>query len=157
MGFTAISETGAANQIAISMPTPSAAVHLTLAGCSAVLLAFCLFAAPPGAMHAALPLLETVLLLTPPLLVPAALYHERKAWDRRDAMLMLPWTLVIAALITQAAPTTATFAFPLCDTLWRNLDEHLGIRLPAMMAFTARHPWLNSVLTYCYNWMLRSQ
>jgi len=129
-------------------------VHLALACCSAVLLAFCVVAAPKGAIHAAVPLIETVLLLTPPLLVPAAFLHEKKKWRRRDAILMLPWTLVIALLITQAAPTTATFAFPLRDNLWQSFDAHMGISIPAIMAFTARHRLINIVLTNCYNWSL---
>ena len=58
-------------------------VHAALAACSAVLLAFCIIASPKGAMHQALPLIETVLLLTGPLLVPAALLHEKKKWEKR--------------------------------------------------------------------------
>lgn len=129
-------------------------VHIALAGCSAVLLAFCIFAAPKGAMHQALPLILTVLLLTGPLLVPAAFLHEKKKWERRDAVLMLPWTLAVALLITQAAPTTATFAFPLRDRLWQSLDAHLGISVPAIMAFVSRYPAMNKVLTDCYAWAL---
>lgn len=132
----------------------SGRVHLALGCCGAVMLVFCIFAAPKGAMHSAIPLIETVLLLTPPLLVPAAFLHEKKKWVRRDAILMLPWTLLIALLITQAAPTTATFAFPLRDDLWRDLDAHLGISIPAIMAFAERHRTLNSILTSCYNWSL---
>jgi hypothetical protein len=118
------------------------------------MLLFCIFAAPRGSMHTAIPLIETVLLLTPPLLVPAAFLHEKKAWRRRDAVLMLPWTLLIAVLVTQAAPTTATFAYPLRDELWRNVDEHLGIRVPAVMAWSASHPHMNWVLTASYAWAL---
>ena len=135
-------------------PASSVPVYLALAGCSAVLLIFCLVSDPPGSAPSALPLLETFLLLTPPLLVPAAFFHERKAWRRRDAFLMIPWTLLIALLITQAAPTSATYAFPLRDSLWRSTDEHLGISIPAMMTFAARHPLLQSVLTDCYGWAL---
>ncbi len=151
---TAIANPGSAGKIEMAASAPSAAVHLTLAGCSAVLLAFCLMAARPGAMHAALPFIETTLLLVPPLLVPVAFYHERKAWERRDAFLMLPWTLLIASLITQAAPTSATFAFPLRDALWRSLDQHLGLGVPAIMGFTARHPFLQALLSYSYAWGL---
>lgn len=137
-----------------SAPPPTARVHLALAGCSAALLVFSIFAAPKGALHQATPLIETVLLLTAPLLLPAAFLHEKKKWEKRDAALMLPWTLMIAVLITQAAPTTATFAFPLRDDLWRSLDARLGISIPAIMTFCARHPWLDSILTNCYDWSL---
>ncbi len=116
------------------------AVHVALLCCSGALLIFCVAAAPPGAMKSAEPFLLTALLLTGPLLVPAALFHERKQIDRRDAALMLPWTLVIALLIVQAAPTTATFAHPLKDSLWRSLDQHIGISIPAIMALARSHP-----------------
>ena len=129
-------------------------VQLALACCSGILLIFCFCVAPRGGWHAGLPFLETFLVLTPPLLVPAAFLHERKSFQRRDAFLMLPWTLAIALLIVQAAPTAETFAFPLRDDLWRNLDAHLGISIPAIMAFASRHPVLNQVLTGCYNFAL---
>jgi PAP2 superfamily len=154
MASTAIANPDPAGKIERAAPVPSSAMHLTLAGCSIVLFGFCLIARRPGAMHAALPFIETTLLLIPPLLVPAALCHERKAWERRDAFLVLPWTLLIASLITQAAPTSATFAFPLRDSLWQGFDQHLGIRVPAMIAFTARHPLLQSVMSYSYAWGL---
>lgn len=149
-----IAEPVVASELEDASPGSFKRVHLALACCSAVLLAFCVVAAPKGAIHSAVPLIETVLLLTPPLLVPAAFLHEKRKWRRRDAILMLPWTLVIALLITQAAPTTATFAFPLRDDLWKSFDAHLGINVPAIMEFTARHRLINIVLTNCYNWSL---
>lgn len=154
MHTPATAETIVAEGLDSSSPPPTGRVHLALACCSVVLLAFSVLAAPKGAMHSATPLIETVLLLTPPLLVPAAFLHEKKKWQRRDAILMLPWTLAIALLITQAAPTTATFAFPLRDDLWKTMDAHLGISIPAIMSFTAHHRWLNVILTNCYNWSL---
>jgi hypothetical protein len=135
-------------------PAPSAAVHLALAGCSAVILAFCLISPPRGAMSVGVQLLETTILLVGPLLIAPAYFHERKSWDRRDAALILPWTLVVAALVTQVAPTMVSHAFPLRDMLWRNLDEHLWINIPAIMAFTGRQPLLRSLLTYSYYWTL---
>jgi len=154
MSLTAAAEPDVVDKSDIPGATDSTVVHVTLAACCVVLLVFCLFAAPPGALHAAIPLLETTLLLVPPLLVPAAFCHERKAWERRDAILMLPWTLLVAALITEAAPITATYAFPLRDDLWRSFDEHIGIRIPAIMAYTVRHPRMDYILTYSYSWML---
>lgn len=105
-------------------------------------------------MNSAKPLMLTAALLTVPLLLPAVLLHDRKRFNQRDAALMLPWTLVIAMLIVQAAPTTATFAYPLRDDLWRNLDSHLGINVPAIIAFAGRHPLVNSVLFNSYAFAL---
>ena len=132
----------------------SKSVHVVLFGCSVSMAVFCVVAAPTGAMNAAKPLIMTVALLTVPLLLPAILLHDRKNFERRDAAIMLPWTLVIAMLIVQAAPTTATFAFPLRDDLWRNFDSHLGINVPGIITFVGRHLFLKSVLFDSYAFAL---
>ena len=155
MALTVIAKSNpASEQAKMTTPAPSGAVHLALACCAIVLLVFCVVAAPRGALHVAIPLIETTLLVVPLLLIPAAYCHERKSWERRDSTLMLPWTLLIAALITQAAPTTVAHAFPLRDSLWRSMDEHLGIRIPDVMTFTAAHPHLQALLTFSYYWLL---
>jgi len=129
-------------------------VHYALAACSAAMLIFCVVGAPPGTWKSAQPLVITALVLSAPLLVPAALFHDRKKWAHRDAALVLPWTLLIALLIVQAAPITATFAFPLRDGLWRSLDQHLGLNVPAIMAFVLRHPAIDSLLFRSYAFTL---
>lgn len=154
MVTAAIRQQDNASQKEMMAPAPSGVVHLALAGCSAVLLSFSVIAAPRGAMSLGIHLLEATILLLPALLIAPAYFHERKSWDRRDAMLMLPWTLVVAALVTQVAPTAVAHGFPLQDELWRHLDEHLWISVPAIMAFTERHPILQSLLTFTYYWML---
>jgi membrane-associated phospholipid phosphatase len=154
MQRNAIAEPAVNSSAGIPSQRSSRRVHYALAACSAVLLVFSLLVAPSGAMKSAQPLILTVLLLTGPLLVPAALLHERRKFDRRDAALMLPWALLIALLIVQAAPTTATFAYPLRDNLWRRLDAHLGMDVPAIIAFTRSHPAFNSLLSYSYAFAL---
>jgi len=129
-------------------------VHCALACASLILLAFCIFAAPPGAMKSARPLLITVLVLSAPLSIPAVLFHDRKKWMHRDSALMLPWTLLIAVLIAQAAPITATFAYPLRDSLWRSFDQHLGINVPGIMDLVRRYPVLESLLYRSYAFTL---
>jgi hypothetical protein len=137
-----------------SPPSSNLRVNIALSACSLLLLIFCAVAAPPGLMKSAQPLIITVLVLSGPLLVPAALFHDRKKLAHRDAALMLPWTLLITLLIVQAAPITATFGFPLRDGLWRSLDQHLGIDVPAIMAFVHRHPAVNSLLFKSYAFTL---
>jgi membrane-associated phospholipid phosphatase len=63
---------------------------------------------------------------------------------------MLPWALMLALLMAQMARTASTFIFPLRDDLWRDLDQHLGISVPAMMAWAARHAWLRTRLADSY-------
>lgn len=154
MRSPAIAEPAAGAVTAQPARLSSMPVHFALSVCSVLLLIFCVVAAPPGAMKSAQPLIFTALLLVGPLLLPAAMLHERKKFERRDAVLMLPWTLLIALLIVQAAPTTATLAFPLRDAAWRHFDEHLGINIPAIMAFSRNHPRVDAALAYSYAFAL---
>jgi uncharacterized membrane protein len=154
MAPTAIGKALSSQLVEAAMPGPSASVHLALGACSIIMLVFCIVAAPNGAWQFALPEIETALLLVVPLLIPAALYHERKMWARRDSALMIPWTLVIALLVTQVAPSATTHAFPLHDQLWRRVDEHLWVSIPKIMAFAARHPFLNWLSNFSYKWFL---
>lgn len=129
-------------------------VHFALLTCSLLMLSFCMIAAPSGVAKTAQPLIITAFVLTAPLLLPAVLFHDRKKVIHRDSALMLPWTLLIALLIVQAAPITATFAFPLRDHLWRNVDQHLGISVPAIMAFVHQHPRVDALLFNSYAFTL---
>jgi membrane-associated phospholipid phosphatase len=150
-GSTTLATPDAACSSEIRIPAPSIAVNLTLAGCSLIMLAFCLAVHPPGSMHSAGPLIVATLVLAAPMLVPAAYWHQKGNAEKRDAALMLPWAMVLAALVAQMAATAATFVFPLRDTLWHNLDLDLGIRVPAIMAWAARHPSVQGTLAYCYD------
>ncbi|MBS1804666.1 MAG: phosphatase PAP2 family protein [Acidobacteria bacterium] len=145
---------------AVGEPSPqppgqwSSRVQYALAFSSLVLLTFCILAAPPGAMKSARPMIITVLVLSAPLTLPAVLFHDRKKWNHRDSSLMLPWTLLIAVLIAQAAPITATFAYPLRDNLWRSLDQHLGIHVPGIIQLARRHPSVEALLYRSYAFTL---
>lgn len=129
-------------------------VHLSLAVCSSSLLIFCVICAPPGFWKSAQPLAIAVLVLGAPLLVPAALFHDRGKFKHREAALMLPWTMLIAALIAQAAPISATFAFPLRDGLWRSLDQHLAINVPGIIRVVHLHPFIDALLFRSYAFAL---
>ena len=135
----------------ISVPPPSLAVNLTLAACSFVMLGFCLLAHPPGAWQAAYSLVIATPVLLAPMLVPAAWWHQHKNAEKRDAALMLPWSMLLASLVAQMAATAATFQFPMRDGLWHNVDLALGIRIPAVMAWAAQHPGLQKSLAWCYD------
>lgn len=149
-GFAAVAPRDATAQAAKSIPAPSAAVHLTLAICCSLLLVFCLAAAPRGTRQDAGQLFLGALLLAAILQLPAVYWQHRGSAERRDAALMLPWAVLLAVLMAQMARTASTLTFPLCDALWRSFDEHLGINVPAMMAWAARHSMVHTVLTDSY-------
>jgi PAP2 superfamily len=141
---------GAAVASSTAIPKPSAPVHIALAACCSVLLAFWLIASPAGALRNSASLLLGILLLMAIFQLPAVYWHHRGSAERRDAALMLPWALLLSVLMAQMARTASTFHFPLRDALWQALDQHLGISVPAMMAWAARHPFLHSALTHAY-------
>ncbi len=148
---TAFAPPGTASSSEVPGPGPSLAVNLTLGTCSLIMFAFCALAHPPGALQEASSLIIATPILLAPMLVPAAYWHQNGNPAKRDAALMLPWAMLLAALVAQMAPTAATFDFPLRDTLWQSLDLHLGIRIPAIMAWAARHPSLQSLLSHSYD------
>ena len=144
-------ETVSASRIRI--PGPSIPVNLTLAVCSLIMLVFCLAVHPPGWKNSAESLMIAIIVLTGPMLVPAAYWHQKGNADKRDAALMLPWAMVIAGLVAQVAATAATFDYPLRDLLWQHLDLDLGIHVPGIMAWTARHPNLQRTLAVSYDYI----
>jgi len=85
-----------------------------------------------------------------PLLLPAIYFHDNESFDRRDAALVLPWALVITALMAQTALTASTFAFPLRDELWRSFDQHLGIHVNDLVAWVDRDHRVQMFFVYCY-------
>ena len=149
-GPTVLAPPDTASAGEISVRPLSLPVNLTLAACSSIMLAFCVLAHPNGAWQAASSLVIATPVLIAPMLLPAAWWHQHKNADRRDAALMFPWAMLLAALVAQTAATAATFTFPLRDSLWLKLDLDLGIRVPAIMAWAARYPSLQKFLAECY-------
>jgi len=132
------------------LAAPSPAVQGPLAGCALILIAFSLAAARGGLVRNLLELGGIVLLMVVPALVPAALWHERRAVQRRDAALMLPWGILMVALLKAAILTAAARRFPLRDDLWRRWDQHLGIDVPRILAWAAHHATAAHLLAHCY-------
>lgn len=132
------------------VPAPSKAVQGALAGCAAILLMFCAVAARGGLVRNLLELGGITLLLMIPVVVPALLWHEKKAPVWRDAALMLPWGILMVSLLKAAILTATARAFPLRDDLWQRWDQHLGIDVPLIVDWAARHSAAAHLLMHCY-------
>jgi PAP2 superfamily len=69
--------------------------------------------------------------------VARILRHDRGEYEKRNAALALPWTLILVALIPPLAVLSAQLRFPLRDTLFLRLDQAIGF--PGVVHWTTTH------------------
>ena len=130
----------------------SAPVHRALAVCAALVIVFCLAAGRGQTRLGFMNALGIGLLLVAPALAVPALLHERGDIVRRDASLMIAWAIIVIVLFKQSILIATARAFPLRDQLFRQWDEHLGIRLPAVVDWAAQHA-AGRVASLSYVWL----
>jgi membrane-associated phospholipid phosphatase len=93
------------------------------------------------------------LVLTAMLLPLPAYWYEKGRADLLDPALILLWTLLLRLIIPLSVRVAARLRMPLQDSLLGHADEHLGVSVPAIMAW-ANHHWLGSVLNRSYSWVV---
>jgi hypothetical protein len=93
------------------------------------------------------------LVLTAMLLPLPAYWYEKGRADLLDPALILLWTLLLRLIIPLSVRVAARLRMPLQDSLLGRADEHLGVSVPAIMAW-ANHHWLGSVLNRSYGWVV---
>jgi hypothetical protein len=84
------------------------------------------------------------------LILPAALWHDKKQYERRDAALTLPWVVVMAGLIPAVAMRSEGLRFPFQDAALIKIDRILGFNVPSIMSWCLRHPPSAPLLSYAY-------
>ncbi|HEY6991284.1 MAG TPA: phosphatase PAP2 family protein [Bryobacteraceae bacterium] len=84
-------------------------------------------------------------------IVPAAILHDYRQYARRDAVLTLPWIVVLVFLIPCLAVLSAQLHFPLRDSFFLKMDDALGFRVPAAMAWSSAHPLIGGLLNSSYS------
>jgi PAP2 superfamily len=84
--------------------------------------------------------------------LPAYWYEKGRA-DLLDSALTLLWALLVRLIIPILVQSGARLRMPLQDSFFGRADEHLGVSVPAIMAWTAHH-WLGSVLNRSYAWVV---
>lgn len=127
-------------------------VHCALAICAAILVVFCVAAGQEQTLSPFLKALGIGMLLVAPALAVPALLHERGDIARRDGSLMIAWAIVVIVLFKQCILIATARAFPLCDQLFRQWDEHLGIRVPAVVHWAAQNP-AGRLASLSYVWL----
>jgi PAP2 superfamily len=88
-------------------------------------------------------------------LVPLPIYwHEKGNEDRREATLVLLWTVVLAAILRYPLLIGARLRMPLRDSAFAGIDGSLGFSVPAVMEWAARCGWAGTLLNRCYALLL---
>jgi membrane-associated phospholipid phosphatase len=84
-------------------------------------------------------------------MLPLPVYwHEKGNEERRDAVLVLLWTMVLAILLRYPVLVAARLRMPLRDAVFASLDGFLGVNVPAVMEWAARHSWAGIVFNKSY-------
>ena len=88
-------------------------------------------------------------------MLPVPVYwHEKGHEDRREASLVIFWTAVLAAILRYPLLVAARLRMPLRDPLFASIDRSLGVNVPAIMQWAARHSWAGIVLNRSYALLL---
>jgi membrane-associated phospholipid phosphatase len=105
----------------------------------------------------ALPGLRTwtlyVLILLAMLLPLPAYWYEKGRADLLDSALTPLWALLQALIVPILVRVAARLRMPLQDSFFGNTDVHLGVHVPAIMAWASRH-WLGSLINKSYGWVI---
>ncbi len=84
------------------------------------------------------------------LLSPLPIYcHIKRRTDKREAYLVILWSLVLAFTLRFPVLIAGRSHMPLRDSLLATIDSHLGISVPAIMHWTSIHGW-TPVMNKCY-------
>jgi membrane-associated phospholipid phosphatase len=82
-----------------------------------------------------------------------AYWYEKGRFDLLDSALTILWALLIRMIIPILVQVAARLRMPLRDTFFGHADEHLGVSVPAIVAWADRH-WLGSALNRSYAWVV---
>jgi PAP2 superfamily protein len=82
--------------------------------------------------------------------LPAYWYEKGRA-DLLDAALTLLWALLQTLIVPILVLVAARLRTPLQDSFLGGADEHLGVSVPALMAWASHH-WLGSLINRSYAW-----
>ena len=88
------------------------------------------------------------------MVAPLPLYwHEKGRAALREAALVIPWELLLAATLSFPVLIAARLRLPLQDSLFGRIDQSLGVSVPSIQTW-ANHHWLGTVINRSYPWLL---
>jgi membrane-associated phospholipid phosphatase len=83
-------------------------------------------------------------------LLSAIIWHDRRNYQKRDAVLTLPWVLALVILIPFPVEMSARLRFPLQDSILTKMDHALGFSVAGIVSWVSLHPKIGSVLSHSY-------
>jgi membrane-associated phospholipid phosphatase len=94
------------------------------------------------------------IVMTLAMVAPLPIYwHEKGRHVLREAALVIPWELLLAATLSFPVLIAARLRLPLQDSLFAHIDQSLGVNLPGIVEWADQH-WLGAVITKSYLWLL---
>ena len=94
-----------------------------------------------------------VLILSAMLLPLPAYWYEKGRADLLDSALTPLWALLHALIVPILVRVAARLRMPLQDSFFGNADRHLGVSVPAIVAWASRH-WLGGAINRSYGWVV---
>jgi hypothetical protein len=76
-------------------------------------------------------------------------WHEKGRTALRDSTLVIPWALLLAAILPFPVLIAARLRMPLQDSFFGRIDQLLGVSVPGIMTWTAHH-WFGAVINSSY-------
>jgi hypothetical protein len=129
---------------------PSLRTHIFMLGACSLLLvsaAVGVWTTPASGWQS---ILEAAAALLPISMLTAILWHDRGNFEKRNAALTLPWTVVLIALIPSIAVLSARFRFPLRDAMFVKIDDAMGFSVPGAVYWSAHHHILGTIFDRSY-------
>jgi uncharacterized protein len=84
------------------------------------------------------------------MIAPLPIYwHERGRIGLRESALVIPWELLMAAMLPFPVLIAARLHLPLQDSLFGHIDQALGVSVPGIVRW-ADHHWLGTVIGSSY-------
>jgi membrane-associated phospholipid phosphatase len=76
-------------------------------------------------------------------------WHEKGRTTWRESALVIPWELLLAAVLAFPVLIAARLRMPLQDSLFGHIDQLLGVSVPGIVEW-ANHHWIGKVITSSY-------
>lgn len=132
----------------------SARFHILLATATSLTVLCGLIGAPLAGVHIALrevsgPLVAVLVVFGAMLPLPAY-WHQKGNFERRDAVLVIYWTVLFKVTLAYAIVLAARSQLPQQDALMRSVDQWCDVSVPALMGWAHSSWWLEALSNHIY-------